>query len=88
MITIEAILDGDCLRPIRELTDEEKLTVTSALSNGIEFIYFQGDEPLVEPIDDVEEVIEPNINSGTLSVENGQLIYTGTNGTITIIADA
>jgi hypothetical protein len=45
MIIINAIIEGDFIRPERELTEEEKLTVTSALSNGVEYIYYEGDEP-------------------------------------------
>lgn len=31
--------------PERELTPEEKETVTSTFCNGSEYIYYQGDEP-------------------------------------------
>ncbi len=36
--------------PDRSLTPEELLTVTSILSNGVDFIYYQGDEPVIEEI--------------------------------------
>lgn len=32
-------------RPERVLTEKENKTVTSMLSNGVEYIYYQGDEP-------------------------------------------
>ena len=57
MITIKAIITdniqegvkvGEFCEPERQLTLEEKLTVTSQLSNGVEFIYYQGDEPIQE----------------------------------------
>lgn len=31
--------------PERQLTSEEQLTVTSVVYNGLEYIYYQGDEP-------------------------------------------
>ena len=31
--------------PERQLTPEEQSTVTSMLFNGVEYIYYQGDEP-------------------------------------------
>jgi hypothetical protein len=45
MIVIKAIQEGDTIRPERMLTEDEVATVTSALSNGVEYIYYQGDEP-------------------------------------------
>ncbi len=48
MIVIKAILDNDCLRPESSLTVEQMQTVTSVLSNGNEFIYYQGDEQVVD----------------------------------------
>jgi hypothetical protein len=45
MIVINAIIEGEFIRPERELTDEERLVVTSMLSNGVEYIYYEGDEP-------------------------------------------
>ena len=48
MIIIKAIQDEDKIRPERQLTPEEWSTVTSILSNGVEYIYYQGDEPLHE----------------------------------------
>ena len=45
MITIQAqIVDGVVVSE-RELTTQEKNTVTSQLFNGTECIYYQGDEP-------------------------------------------
>lgn len=55
MITIEAIQQEGFIRPERELTEEEKLTVTSALSNGVEYIYYEGDEPEIDIEDDYLE---------------------------------
>ncbi len=54
MIVIKAINEEGTLKPERELTNEEKLTVTKMLSDGVNFTYYQGDEPIVEeqPIDD------------------------------------
>jgi hypothetical protein len=46
MIIIKAINNGEFIEPERTLTIEEKATVTSAICNGIEYIYYQGDEPL------------------------------------------
>jgi len=48
MITIKLIEDKGGLIPERELTDKEQLTVTSTLFNGVDAIYYQGDEPIVE----------------------------------------
>ncbi len=52
MIIIKAITDGETLKPERELTSDENLSVTSILSNGLYFIYYQGDEPIVEVIEE------------------------------------
>lgn len=46
MITIKLVTLEGVLIPERELTIEEKQTVTSALFNGIDAIYYQGDEPI------------------------------------------
>lgn len=48
MITIQCIHTSSGIEPGRRLTDTEKTTVTSVLSNGFQFIYYQGDEPIVE----------------------------------------
>ena len=48
MIVIKLIDTKGVLAPERELTDEERLTVTSTLFNGVDAIYYQGDEPIVE----------------------------------------
>lgn len=48
MIIVKAIKETDFIRPERDLTIEEKETVTSTLSNGNEYIYFQGDESQIE----------------------------------------
>jgi hypothetical protein len=48
MIVISAITENDTIRPERILTSEEDLTVTSGLCNGLEYIYYQGDEPIIE----------------------------------------
>ena len=50
MIVIKLIESNDSLAPERRLTDEEKLTVTSALFNGVDAIYYQGDEPIIEDV--------------------------------------
>lgn len=47
MIVIKAILENDFIRPESSLTVEQMETVTSVLSNGNEFIYYQGDEPQI-----------------------------------------
>jgi hypothetical protein len=46
MIIIKAINNGEFIEPERTLTIEEKATVTSALCNGLEYIYYQNDEPI------------------------------------------
>lgn len=46
MIIIELIENNGVLKPFRELTADEKATVTSALFNGVNAIYYQGDEPV------------------------------------------
>jgi hypothetical protein len=52
MIIINAIEEDGCIRPERNLTDEERLTVTSTLSNGTHYIHYQGDEPEIENIEE------------------------------------
>ena len=52
MIVIKLIDNGGFLAPERELTKEERLTVTSTLFNGVDAIYYQGDEPIVEQTDE------------------------------------
>jgi hypothetical protein len=47
MIVVKAILENDFIRPESSLTVEQMETVTSVLSNGNEFIYYQGDEPQI-----------------------------------------
>lgn len=51
MIKIEIENRGGVNFPKRELTIEEKETVTSQICNGIEYIYYQGDEPKLIQID-------------------------------------
>lgn len=48
MITVKLIDIYGVLAPERDLTDKERLTVTSTLFNGVDAIYYQGDEPIVE----------------------------------------
>ena len=37
--------DGEKIaQPKRDLTDEEKLTITSVSCDGVNYIYYQGDE--------------------------------------------
>ena len=48
MIVVKLIEDKGGLAPERELDAKELLTVTSVLFNGVEAIYYQGDEPIVE----------------------------------------
>jgi len=48
MIKIELIDENGILKPLRELTPVEKESVTSTLFNGIDAIYYQGDEPIIE----------------------------------------
>lgn len=48
MIVIKLIFQDNFVKPERELTDSEKKTVTSALFNGTDAIYYQGDEPIIE----------------------------------------
>jgi actin-related protein len=51
MIAIKLINDNGINKPERELTSDEQLTVTSTLLNSIDAIYYQGDEPFREPIE-------------------------------------
>ena len=55
MIVIKLIDVKGVLAPERDLTNEERLTVTSTLFNGVDAIYYQGDEPIVETL--TEETI-------------------------------
>lgn len=48
MITVKLIDTDGVLAPERDLTDKERLTVTSTLFNGVDAIYYQGYEPIVE----------------------------------------
>lgn len=48
MIVIKLIDNNGGLIPERELTIEEKQTVTSVLFNGVDVIYYQNDEPIIE----------------------------------------
>ena len=50
MIVIKLIENNGVLEPERTLTNEESLTVTSTLFNGVDAIYYQGDEPIIEEI--------------------------------------
>ncbi len=52
MITVKLIEVKGCLAPERDLTDKEQLTVTSTLFNGVDAIYYQGDEPIIEPTEE------------------------------------
>ena len=64
--------NGTCI-PERELTQEEKLTVTSELTNGSDMTitYFQGDEPVRElPVSNEPEKIDiSNIDIDSLTDE-------------------
>ena len=44
MIEIAMIQDGEFLIPERELTKEEKLTISSSFGDGIRTIHYQNDE--------------------------------------------
>jgi len=55
MILVKLINENGILIPERYLTDVELNTVTSTLFNGIDAIYYQGDEPIIETTE--EEVI-------------------------------
>jgi hypothetical protein len=48
MIVIKAIKEKDTIYPERVLTAKEQSTVTSSLCNGTEYIYYQGDEPVID----------------------------------------
>jgi hypothetical protein len=52
MIVVKLIYTDGVLSHARELTIEERMTVTSTLFNGVEAIYYQGDEPFIEPIEE------------------------------------
>lgn len=58
MIVIKLIENNSVLQPERDLTDDEKDTVTSILFNGIDAIYYQGDEPLKEVVENPTDVTE------------------------------
>lgn len=47
MITISAIKENETIAPSRVLTDEEKDTITSSIFDGIKYIFYQGDEPII-----------------------------------------
>jgi hypothetical protein len=72
MIIIEnAINDNGQQYPSRLLTEKEKETVTSALFNGVEWVYYQGDEPpkveqpYVEPVEEKTDISNIDIDSLT-----------------------
>ena len=46
MIVIQAIELSGTIAPQRVLTIQELSTVTSSLCNGLEYIYYQNDEPI------------------------------------------
>lgn len=56
MIKIEVENNNGLNYPSRELSDSEKKTVTSVHCDGIHYVYYQGDEPKREIID--EPIIE------------------------------
>lgn len=58
MIVIKLIENNGVLQPERELTNDEKDTVTSILFNGIDAIYYQGDEPPKEEVENPTDVTE------------------------------
>jgi len=58
MIVVKLVQNIGVLIPERELTEQEKETITSTLFNGIEAIYYQGDEPTTETTEGIETIIE------------------------------
>lgn len=71
MIIIEGkIVNGIKDGAVRELTAEEKLTVTSRASIGDDYVYYQGDEPQVELVPYVEP---PNYYGLEQSLYNSSL---------------
>ena len=63
MIKISAIEENGTIRPERSLKSDEQKTVTSSLFNGVEYTYYQGDEPatIEEPyVESVEEKLQKN----------------------------
>ena len=54
MITIKLIEESGVLIPERFLTFEERITITSTLFNGVDAIYYQGDEPIIETTETIE----------------------------------
>ena len=50
MIVVKLIEDKGGLAPERELEVKEQQTVTSVLFNGVDVIYYQGDEPIINEI--------------------------------------
>jgi len=50
MIKIKPILNNGVIDgPERKLTIQEKATVTSLAFDGVDYVYYQGDEPIKEP---------------------------------------
>jgi len=58
MITIKLIEESGVLIPERFLTFEERITITSTLFNGVDAIYYQGDEPIIENLTEIEIINE------------------------------
>ena len=56
MIVIKLIDNNGSLQPERQLTNDERLTVTSILFNGVDAIYYQNDAPIIE----IPIILTPN----------------------------
>jgi len=54
ILILPKIIDGFNDGAIRELTPEEKATITSQWFNGTHYIYYQGDEPTLDPVQEVK----------------------------------
>lgn len=54
MIKIKAIQGDGIYSPERILSNKEMETVTSVLSNGVEYVYYQGDEPVKNVVDETQ----------------------------------
>lgn len=55
----------DMFSPKRPPTNEEQKTITSVLFNGTEYIYYQGDEPVVE-----ESILDYKEDVSNIDIDN------------------
>lgn len=55
MIIVKCIEIDGIVSPERALDAKEKIEITSTLCDGVNYIYYQGDEPKIEQEDDTRE---------------------------------